>query len=59
MKKTILMDLEEPTDEELSQLMSEVAHEAKIKATLVKKQFSEAIAIEINKARVRLHALKV
>ena len=59
MKKTILMDLEEPTDKELSRLMSEVAHEAKTKAALVKKQFSEAMAIEINKARVRLHALKV
>ena len=59
MKKTILIDLEEPTDKELSRLMSEVAHEAKTKAALVKKQFSEAMAIEINKARVRLHALKV
>ena len=59
MKKTILMDLKEPTDKELSQLMSEVAHEAKIKATKVKKQFSEAIAMEISKARGRLHAMKV
>jgi hypothetical protein len=58
MKKTILMDLKEPTDKELSQLMSEVAHEAKTKATLVKKQFSEAIAIEISKVRVRMHAMK-
>ncbi len=59
MKKTILMDLKEPTDKELSQLMSEVAYEAKTKATLVKKQFSEAIAIEISKARARMHAMKV
>lgn len=59
MKKTILMDLKEPTDKELSQLMSEVAHDAKIKATLVKKQFIENIAIEINKARARLDAMKV
>jgi hypothetical protein len=59
MKKTILMDLKEPTDKELSQLMSEVAHEAKIKATMVKKQFSEAISMEISKARGRLHAMKV
>lgn len=58
MKKTILMDLKEPTDKELSQLMSEVAYEAKAKATLVKKQFSEAIAIEISKARVRMHTMK-
>lgn len=58
MKKTILMNFKEPTDKELSQLMSEVAHEAKVKALLVKKQFSEAIAIEISKAHGRLHAIK-
>ncbi len=52
------MDLKEPTDKELSQLMSEVAHEAKTKATLLKKQFREAIAIEISKVRVRMHAMK-
>ena len=52
------MDLKEPTDKELSQLMSKVAHEAKTKATLLKKQFREAIAIEISKVRVRMHAMK-
>lgn len=58
MKRTILMGLKEPTDKELSQLMVEVAHDAKVKASLVKKQFSESIMIEINKARARLHTIK-
>lgn len=53
------MDFKEPTDKELSSLMREVAHEAKEKATLVKKQLNETIAMEIAKMQIKLHAQKV
>jgi hypothetical protein len=59
MKKTILMNVKEPSDKELSTLMHEVAFEVKIKAAQAKKQLNETIANEIANARVKLHAMKV
>ncbi len=59
MKKMILMTTNEPSDKELSALMHEVATDAKNKATIFKKQLRETIATEINKARIKLHAMKV
>ena len=55
----ILMTTNEPSEKELSALMHEVATDAKNKATIFKKQLRETIATEINKARIKLHAMKV
>lgn len=54
----ILMTTNEPSDKELSELMHEVAIDAKRKATIFKKQLSETVAAEINKARLKLHNIK-
>lgn len=59
MEKAVLMTTDEPSDKELSALMHDVANEAKKKALQVKKQFSESIAVEIQKARLKYHSLKV
>lgn len=59
MEKAVLMTTDEPSDKELAILMHDVASEAKKKALLVKKQFSESIALEIQKARLKLHTVKV
>ena len=53
------MTTNEPSDKELGVLMHEVASEAKKKALLVKKQLTESIALEIQKARLKLHTMKV
>jgi inosine/xanthosine triphosphate pyrophosphatase family protein len=58
MEKMILMTTNEPSDKELSELMHEVAIDAKRKATIFKKQLSETVAAEINKARLKLHNIK-
>ena len=58
MKKMVLMTTNEPSDKELSALMHEVATDAKNKAAVFKKQLSDTIAAEINKARIKLHAMK-
>lgn len=58
MAKAVLMTTNEPSDNELSVLMHDVAVEAKKKASVVKKQLSESIAIEIQKARLKLNAIK-
>jgi methylphosphotriester-DNA--protein-cysteine methyltransferase len=58
MGKMILMTTNEPSDKELSALMHEVAIDAKHKASIFKKQLSETIAAEINKARIKLHTMK-
>lgn len=55
----ILMTTNEPSDKELSALMHEVATDAKNKATIFKKQLSDTIAAEINKARIKLCTMKV
>lgn len=55
----ILMTTNEPSDKELSALMHEVATDAKNKATIFKKQLSESITVEINKARIKLRTIKV
>lgn len=55
----ILMTNNEPSDKELSVLMHEVATDAKNKATIFKKQLSESITAEINKARIKLRTMKV
>jgi hypothetical protein len=39
--------------------MHDVANEAKKKALLVKKQLSESVAAEIQKARIKYQTLKV
>ncbi len=43
MRKGVLMADNEPTDEELAELMHEVAVEAKRKATIAKQQLDEKI----------------
>lgn len=59
MERAVLMTTNEPSDKELGVLMHEVASEAKKKALLVKKQLTESIALEIQKARLKLHTIKV
>ena len=59
MEKAVLMTTHEPSDRELGTLMHDVATEAKRKALQVKKQLSESVAAEIQKARLKYHALKV
>lgn len=60
MKKAILTTItHEPSDNELRILMHDVATDAKKKAVVVKQQLQESIAIEIKKARLKLHTLKV
>jgi hypothetical protein len=59
MERAVLMTTYEPSDKELSALMHDVASEAKKKALLVKKQLSESVAAEIQKARLKYHTLKV
>jgi hypothetical protein len=54
MKKiTLLTSLDEPSDEQLSTLMKEVAQEAKRKALLADQQLRETVAQEIIKAQLR------
>jgi hypothetical protein len=54
MKKYTLLtnNLEEPSDEQLSGLMKEVAAEAKRKALLAEQQLRETITREINKIKL-------
>lgn len=59
MEKAVLMTMHEPSDKELAVLMHEVASEAKKKALLVKKHLTESVALEIQKARLKLHTVKV
>lgn len=59
MQRAVLMATYEPSDNELSALMHDVATEAKKKAIVVKKQLRESIAVEIQKARLKLHTIKV
>jgi hypothetical protein len=54
MERAVLMTTHEPSDKELAVWMHDVASEAKKKALLVKKQFSESIALKIQKARLKL-----
>lgn len=54
MERAVLMTTHEPSDKELAVLMHDVASEAKKKALSVKKKFSESIALEIQKARLKL-----
>ncbi|NCD12233.1 MAG: hypothetical protein EOL93_06750 [Epsilonproteobacteria bacterium] len=58
MQKALLMTPYEPSDNELSVLMHDVATEAKRKAVIVKKQLRESIVFEIQKARLKLHVMK-
>lgn len=53
-KYTLLTDLEEPSDEQLSALMQEVAQEAKRKSLLAEQQLRDTIAREIGKIQVPL-----
>ena len=59
MEKAVLMTTHEPSDKELGVLMHDVANEARKKALQVKKQLSESVAAEIQKARLKYHTLKV
>lgn len=54
MKKYTLLTnhLEEPSDEQLSDLMKEVAVEAKRKALLVEQQLRDTISREISKIKM-------
>lgn len=58
MQRAVLMATYEPSDSELSALMHDVATEAKKKAIVVKKQLRESIAVEIQKARLKLYTIK-
>ena len=53
-KYTLLTNIEEPSDEQLSNLMKEVAQEAKRKALISDQQLRETIAREILKIQVPL-----
>lgn len=55
-KFTLLTDFEEPSDEQLSFLMKEVAEEAKRKALIAEQALRETIAQEIIKAQLRFKA---
>jgi hypothetical protein len=55
-KYTLLSNLDEPSDEQLSELMQEVAQEAKRKALIADQQLRETIAREILKAQSRFNA---
>jgi hypothetical protein len=55
-KFTLLTDFEEPSDEQLSFLMKEVAEEAKRKALIAEQALRETIAREIIKAQLRFKA---
>lgn len=55
-KDTLLTNIEEPSDTQLSALMREVAKEAKRKAVLAQQQLSETIAKEILKAQLLFKA---
>lgn len=60
MQKAILSTATiEPSDSDLHVLMHDVADEAKKKALQVKKQLSESVVAEIQKARLKYNALKV
>ena len=60
MKKIILLtSLDEPSDEQLSDLMKEVAQEAKRKALLSDQQLHDTIAQEIIKAQLRFNAQRI
>jgi hypothetical protein len=59
MERAVLMTSYEPSDKELGALMHDVTNEAKKKALLVKKQLSESVAAEIQKARIKYQTLKV
>ncbi len=53
-KYTLLTDLEEPSDAQLSGLMQEVAQEAKRKALLTERQLRDTITREIGKIKMTL-----
>ncbi len=55
-KYPLLTNLEEPTDQQLSDLMREVAKEVQSKALLTQQQLSETVAQEIIKAQSRFKA---
>ena len=56
MRKDILTNLDEPTDNELSELMLEVVNEAKQKALIAKKKLTETITKEIKIAKEKFKA---
>ena len=51
-KYTLLTDFDEPSDEQLSGLMKEVAQEAKRKSLIAEQQLRETIAREISKIQM-------
>lgn len=53
-KHTLLTDLEEPSDEQLSSLMKEVAEEAKRKALLADQQLRDIIIRGISQIQSNL-----
>ena len=55
-KYTLLTNLDEPSDQQLSGLMREVAQEAKRKALLAQQELTETIANEIIKAQLLFKA---
>ena len=58
-KHTLLTDLEEPSDKQLSGLMREVAQEAKAKALVSQQELSETIKQAIIKAQLLFNAQKL
>ena len=51
-KFTLLTDFEEPSDEQLSFLMKEVAEEVKRKSLIAEQALRDAITLEISKIKV-------
>ena len=58
MNNNLLMNIEEPTDIQLTDLMHEVIIEVKAKAILAQKQLDEKIAREITSVQLKLKAKK-
>ena len=58
-KHTLLTDLKEPSDKQLSGLMQEVAKEAKAKALISEQELSETIKQAIIKAQLLFNAQKL
>jgi hypothetical protein len=59
MRKGILNSDNEPTDEELSELMHEVTQDVKRKALITKEKLAQTIALEIEKAEEKFNSQKL
>jgi hypothetical protein len=53
MKTKVLMSYDEPTDEQLNELLSNIGSDTKKRADLAKVRMQERIALEIKEAKLR------